>query len=69
VEGRQSGDTLCKVSVAEGSSSGRSRSLRPLLGKRIELDRLTCFALLLGWQALVNQGVFGVGHLVANPVW
>jgi hypothetical protein len=67
VHGRCSGDTLRKPSVAEGGFSHRSR--RSLLGKHIELDRFTCFAFLLGLQALVNQGVFGVGHLLANPAW
>jgi hypothetical protein len=67
VHGRCSGATLRKQSVAEGDFSRRSR--RPRRGKHIELDRLTCFAFLLGWQALVNQGVFGVGHLLTNPVW
>jgi hypothetical protein len=67
VDAKQTIDTPGTMSVAEGSSSRRSR--RPLLGRRIEPDRLTWFAFLLGWQALVNQGVFGVGHLVTNPVW
>jgi hypothetical protein len=67
VDGTSSGIALCKSSPAGGGPS--RRGLRSLLGKRIELDRLTCFAFLLGWQALVNQGVFGVGHLVTNPVW
>jgi hypothetical protein len=53
--------------VAEGGFARRSREL--LLEKRIALDPLTCFAFLLGLQALVNQGVFGVGHLLTNPVW
>jgi hypothetical protein len=67
VRGGCSGDTLSEQRVAEGGFARRSR--RSLLGKHIELDRFTCFALLLGLQALVNQGVFGVGHLLANPVW
>jgi hypothetical protein len=67
VRGRCSVDTLREHPEAEGGFARRSR--RSLLGKHIELDRFTCFALLLGLQALVNQGVFGVGHLLTNPVW
>lgn len=66
MDARHPGITLRKRSVAEGNSP---RWGHPLLRKRIELDPLTCFAFLVAWQALANQGSFGVADVLTDAVW